>query len=165
MTLSRSTRVSTNDIILFFFNSCIIFHCIYMYHIFTYSSVSGHLGCILVLTIVNSASVNTEKWHWRRSVVSNSLGPHGLWPCQAPLSVGFSKQEYWSGLPFPSPGDLPDPGIEPWSPALQAEALPSEPPGKPFLVNTGVQVKEENSFACVSGICPQKAGSCFLFWN
>ena len=41
---------------------------------------------------------------------------------QAPLSLGFSKQEYWSGLPFPSPGDLPDPGIEPESPALQAEA-------------------------------------------
>ena len=50
---------------------------------------------------------------------------------QAPLSMGFSRQEYWSGLPFPSPGDLPDPGIEPRSPALQADALPSEPPGKP----------------------------------
>ena len=50
---------------------------------------------------------------------------------QAPLSVGFSGQEYWSGLPFPSPGDLPDPGIEPGSPALRADSLPSEPPGKP----------------------------------
>ena len=49
---------------------------------------------------------------------------------QAPLSMGFSRGEYWSGLPFPSPGDLPDPGIEPGSPALQADALPSEPPGK-----------------------------------
>ena len=49
---------------------------------------------------------------------------------QAPLSMGFSRQEYWSGLPFPSPGDLPDPGIEPRSPALQADALPPEPPGK-----------------------------------
>ena len=48
---------------------------------------------------------------------------------QAPPSMGFSWQEYWSGLPFPSPGDLPDPGIEPRSPALQADALPSEPPG------------------------------------
>ena len=44
--------------------------------------------------------------------------------------MGFSRQEYWSGLPFPSPGDLPDPGIEPWSPAFQADALTSEPPGK-----------------------------------
>ena len=45
--------------------------------------------------------------------------------------MGFSRQEYWSGLPFPSPGDLPDPGIEPRSPALQADTLTSEPPGKP----------------------------------
>ena len=50
---------------------------------------------------------------------------------QAPPSMGFSRQEYWSGLPFPSPGDLPDPGIKPRSPALQADALTSEPPGKP----------------------------------
>ena len=49
---------------------------------------------------------------------------------QAPLSMGFSRQECWSGLPFPSPGDLPNPGIEPGSPALQAGALPSEPQGK-----------------------------------
>ena len=49
---------------------------------------------------------------------------------QAPLSMGFSRQEYWSGLPFPSPGDLPYPGIEPRSPALQADALLSEPSGK-----------------------------------
>ena len=54
---------------------------------------------------------------------------------QAPPSMGFSRQEYWSGLPFPSPGDLPDPGIEPGSPALRAEALISEPPGKPWMVN------------------------------
>ena len=45
---------------------------------------------------------------------------------QAPLSMRFLKKEYWSGLPFPSPGDLPEPGIEPWSPSLLAE-----PPGKP----------------------------------
>jgi len=43
----------------------------------------------------------------------------------------FSKQEYWNGLAFPFPGDLPEPGNKPWSPALQAESLPSEPPGKP----------------------------------
>ena len=62
-----------------------------------------------------------------------------LWlPCtvsrQAPLSMGFSKQEYWRGLPFPSPGSLPDPGIEPWSPALQAVSLPTELPRKPYLL-------------------------------
>ena len=50
---------------------------------------------------------------------------------QATPSMEFSRQEYWSGLPFPSPGDLPDPGIKLRSPALQADALPSKPPGKP----------------------------------
>ena len=44
---------------------------------------------------------------------------------QAPLSMGFPRQEYWSGLPFPAPGDLPDPGIEPGSPAVQADSLPT----------------------------------------
>ena len=53
---------------------------------------------------------------------------------QAPLTMRFSRQDYWSGLPFPSPGDLPDPRIEPRSPTLQADALPSELPGKPFSV-------------------------------
>ena len=56
---------------------------------------------------------------------------------QAPPSMGFSRQEYWSGLPFPSPGDLPYPGIEPGSPALQADALTSEPPGKTPVYNDG----------------------------
>ena len=50
---------------------------------------------------------------------------------QATLSIEFSRQEYWSGYPFPSPGDLPNPGIEPMSPALQADSLPAEIPGKP----------------------------------
>ena len=49
---------------------------------------------------------------------------------QAPLPMGFSRQEYWSELPFPSPGDLPHPGIEPRAPILQADSLPSKPPGK-----------------------------------
>ena len=66
-----------------------------------------------------------------RSVVSDSAT---LWAvaCQAPLSMGFSRQEYWSGLPFSSPGDLPDPGIEPGSPALQEDSLPTELHGKPY---------------------------------
>ena len=53
---------------------------------------------------------------------------------QASPSMGFSRQEYWNGLPLPSPGDLPNPGIKPGSPALQADALTSEPPGKPRLI-------------------------------
>ena len=56
---------------------------------------------------------------------------------QDPPSMGFSRQKCWSGLPFASPEDLPDPGIEPRSPTLQADALPSEPPGKPHkMVST-----------------------------
>ena len=65
---------------------------------------------------------------------------------QAPPSMGFSRQEYWSGLPFPSLGDLPDPGIEPRSPALQADALTSEPPGKPPTI-VWPQVKTRSYFS------------------
>ena len=68
------------------------------------------------------------------SVVSDSLQPQWSEARQAPLSMEFSRQEYWSGLPFSSPGDLPNPVIEPGSPALQADSLLSEPPGKPLLI-------------------------------
>ena len=72
--------------------------------------------------------------------MSNSL--HPLWTAahQAPLSMGFSRQEFWSGLPFPPPGDLPDPGIKPMSPAVLASLalagriLTTEPPGKLIYV-------------------------------
>ena len=72
-----------------------------------------------------------ERGSTSRAVMSDSAFP---WTAarQAPLSTEFSRQEYWSGLPLPSPGDLPDLGIKPGSPALQADALPSEPPGKPL---------------------------------
>ena len=65
------------------------------------------------------------------SVVSDSLRPHGLLAPQDPQSVGFSRQESWNGFPLPPPGDLPDPRIEPRSPALQADSLPAEPQRKP----------------------------------
>ena len=64
------------------------------------------------------------------SFVSNSATPR-IVARQVPLSMEFYWQEYWSGLPFPSPGDLPNLGIKPRSPALQPNSLPSEPPGKP----------------------------------
>ena len=57
----------------------------------------------------------------------DSLATTGTAAYQAPLSMEFSRQEYWSGLSFPTPGNFPDPGIEPGSPALQAVSLPSEP--------------------------------------
>ena len=68
-----------------------------------------------------------------------TLGTAWTVTCQAPLSIGFSRQEYWSGLPFPSPGDLPNSGIEPRSssPALQADSFPTELQGNLF----GAQIK------------------------
>ena len=66
-----------------------------------------------------------RKWKWSRSVVSDFATPWTV-AFQVPPSMGFSRQEHWNRLPFPSPGDLPDPGIEPRSSTLQADALPSE---------------------------------------
>ena len=66
--------------------------------------------------------------------------------------MGFPRQKHWSGLPFPSPGDLPDPGIKPGSPALQADSLVSEPPGKPYFSLTSIQtVYEICEFLSTSG--------------
>ena len=65
------------------------------------------------------------------SVVSNSLQPHGLQPSKLLWPWGFSRQEYWNGLPYPPPGYLPNPAIKPRSPTLQADSLLYEPPGKP----------------------------------
>ena len=68
------------------------------------------------------------------SVTSDSLRPRGQREAyQAPLSMEFSRQEYWSGSLFPFPGDLPDPGIKLGSPALQADCLLTEPPGKTLV--------------------------------
>ena len=95
-------------------------------------------GCLLLLF---SIITHTQKYI---SSLMLCLGTHHSplfetpWTIslQAPLSMGFSRQKYWSGLPCPPPGDLPNPGIKPRSPSLRADSLPSEPPGKPK--NTGV---------------------------
>ena len=91
------------------------------------SVISSHLFIFVSITVGGGSQ--------RISLHSLSRVRLFATPCtvayQAPPSMGFSRQEYWSGLPFPSPGDLPDPGIEPRSPTLQADALTSEPPGKP----------------------------------
>ena len=74
----------------------------------------------------------TEEGNESLSVMSGSLRPQELYAaCQAPPSMEFSRQFYWSGLPLSSPGDLPNPGIEPRYPTLQAHSLLPEPPGKP----------------------------------
>ena len=74
--------------------------------------------------------VERQKASVSRSVMSSSLLPHGLEPARLLCPWGFLKQESWSGLPFPSPGDLPDPGIEPRSPALQVGSLLSDGKGE-----------------------------------
>ena len=71
------------------------------------------------------------------SVMSDSFQLHGLSPTRLLCPWGFSRQGYWSGLACPSPGDIPDPGIEPRSPIFQADSLPSEPPGKPKNTRVG----------------------------
>ena len=68
-----------------------------------------------------------------------TLQPHRLWPTRLLCPWGFSRPEYWSGLSHPPPGDLPNPGMEPRSPALLADSLPSEPPEKPHLTKADVK--------------------------
>ena len=88
------------------------------------------------------------------TVMSDSLWPRGRYVAQqAPLSMRFSRQEFWSGLPFPSPGDLPDPGIEPGSPALQAYSFTIRAPSRKFW-NWEVQVLQ---------LCPSFSRLCWLF--
>ena len=98
----------------------------------------GGLQSMRLQRVRDDCATNTKyhfiwTWKWSLSVVPNSLWPHGLWLPGSP-SMGFSRQEYRSGLPFPSSGDLPDPGIKPRSPVLQADALPSQPPEKPLVL-------------------------------
>ena len=75
---------------------------------------------------------------------------------QAPPSMAFSKQEYWSGLPFSSPGDLPDPGIKPGSPELQVDSLPSEPPEKPNISAQCLSKAREECLHCENGVIDMK---------
>ena len=73
---------------------------------------------------------------------------------QVPLSMGFSRQEYWSGLPFPPPGDLTDPGVKPRSPVLQEDSLLSEPPEKPISFTFTNFISKENVCAQWLQLCP-----------
>ena len=88
----------------------------------------GDGGCFCMSSGLSSSLKESKL---SRSVVSDSATAWTV-AYQAPPPMGFSRQEYWSGLPFPFPGDLPSSGIEPWSPTFQADTLTSEPPGKPL---------------------------------
>ena len=114
----------------------------------------GLLHCRWILYQLSHKWKKEKSLSWVRLFVTPWIVAH-----QAPPSLGFSRQEYWSGLPFPSPEDLPDPGIEPRSPSLQAEALTSEPPGKPkilewvaHLFSSGTsQPRNQTRVSCIAG--------------
>ena len=106
------------------------------------SPVPGILQARILEWVAISFS-NAGKWKVKVKSLSRVRLPATPWTAahQAPLSMGFSRQEYWSGWLLPSPGELPDPEREPRSPTLQADSLPAEPPGKPsFEVNQGGNV-------------------------
>ena len=92
------------------------------------------MKCVVILSIVRMQKVKALS-HVRLFVIPWTV------VYQAPQSMEFSRQEYWSGLPFPSAGDLPDPGTEPGYPALQADTLLSEPPGKPRPEGSKINAK------------------------
>ena len=103
---------------------------------FKYRALVNHENSALVSQVCCKSLWGVKKWPvrvYQSQMKSLSRVPLFSTPWtvahQAPPSMEFSRQEYWSGLPFPSPGDLPDPGIEPGSPTLRADTLPSEPPG------------------------------------
>ena len=100
------------------------------------STFYGSLEGRRVWERMNTCICMTDSLHCSPESITTLLMSYTPWTVahQTSLSMGFSRQEYWSGLSFPSPGDLPDAGIEPKSPALQADALVSEPPGKPKMV-------------------------------
>ena len=112
-----------------------------------------------------SHSQHLKKEHGGGGLVAQScptLGTPWTVAHQAPLSMGFPKQEYWGGLPFPSPGDLPDPGIKPRSPALQADSLPTKLWGKPQRKNMERYFFWNNSYLDTSQLTLKN--TC-IFWS
>ena len=96
------------------------------------------IPCSQLYAVCELRIQNRHSWVLRVCVLSPSVLSNSAasWTVahKPPLSMEFFRQEYWSGLPFPSPGDLPNPGIKPRSPALQTDSLPSELPGKPWVL-------------------------------
>ena len=155
--IPRSERILRSSV-------CCSYHPWCSQHFHTWAAGGAPDGSALSHTVPNAWALSCSSGLGCacRSVVSASLRPHELYPHgQAPLSVGFSRQEHWSGLPCPPPGDLPHPGIEPGSPALQADSLPSEPPGEPLLLSYKQQNAEGSSGTFSSRLCNQL----FLLWT
>ena len=111
------------------------------------------VGCFLFLFLLGRVNSSFE------SESKVALSCPTLWDPMDCTCMGFSREEYWSGLPSPSPGDLPDPGIEPRSPALQSDALPSEPPGNPISSTQILQWAVQRAyFLCTTNKLPCPRG-------
>ena len=98
------------------------------------AEAGGQYCPLLCFSSLTSPSQHDKHLLFSHSVVSESLRPHGLQPASLLCLLPLSRQEHWSGLPFPSPGDLPDPGIEPTSPALAGGFFTTEPPRKSSFI-------------------------------
>ena len=107
----------------------------------------SYWNCLIFSKMCYQVLVVSAQVYESRSVVSNSLQPHGL-------SMEFSRPEYWSGKPFPSPGDLPNRGIEARSLALQADSLPAEPQGKSSAQEIfAISIRPISFLSCLSLLC------------
>ena len=95
-----------------------------------YWKILSIVPCVIQVLLICGCLVTKQSLS---SLSPTLLRPPWIVASQPPLSIGFPRQEYWSGLPFPSPGNHPDPGIEPTSPVLAGAFFPTEPPGKPCL--------------------------------
>ena len=134
-----------------------------------------------VFSLFKSSMVRCNTWGCKESDMAEQLKNSRVqlfvtpWTVayQAPPSMGFSRQEYWSGVPFPSPGDLPYPGIEPGSPVFQADSLTSELPGKPknntsrlylALGNPGYDIKKKLIYRICSSFHFNHCFFAFISW-
>ena len=136
--------------------------------------MNRHITHHQIYSVISGIKISWEGGQWGRIYLEDSLWSCVLshfscvWLCatpwtvvhQAPLSMGFSRQEYCSGFPFPSPGDLPNPGVEPGSPALQVDSLPSEPQGKPLKL-TEIPLSNKKKWTT----CSWSVSECYILYN
>ena len=145
-----------------------IFHTFMHLCFFRFFSHIGHCRVLSITAGLYSRSLLTCFHFERKKVKSLSC----IWLFVTPWTVayqgyvGFSRQEYWSALPFPSPGDLPDPGIDPGASALKADALTSEPPGKHSCASPILPIHRSPQLSALATISlPSKSRSLFLFYK
>ena len=117
-----------------------------------YSQLNSLFPMYICIDVIYNLVVGPRVCAFSFSVMSDSLQPHGLQPTRLLCPWGFSRREYWNGLPLASPGDLSNPGIEPRSSTFQADSLPTEPPGIGNLLFVWIYfrfLRSVNIFACL----------------